>query len=372
MRILAVVSIVSPDGAYGGPTRVALNQAQALTDRGHEVVVAAGTRGYVEPPDRANGVPLRLFPVVTTVPGAGFAGLSSPGLARWLIRVLREVDVVHVHLARDLLTLPSAAAALMLHVPYVVQTHGMIDPSERFTAHLLDAVATRRVLRGASSVLYLTDGESADLRVVNRGPLPLVQVPNGVPEPAVTLAPTDPPEVLFLARLAARKRPMLFVEMARQLTRSFPDARFTLVGPDEGEGPAVEAAIQRTGAARWEGPVAPDRSLERMAKSSIYVLPAVDEPFGMTVAEAMSLGLPVVVTDSCGLAPLVAEHDCGIVVASDSLDELSDAVRALLGDRQRCARLGSNGRRVTRELMTMDAIAEKLERLYRRPRIASE
>lgn len=66
MRILHVVTLLGPDGAYGGPARVALNQSAALIDRGHEVTVAAGTRGFRVTPNRVDGVPVQLFPPART------------------------------------------------------------------------------------------------------------------------------------------------------------------------------------------------------------------------------------------------------------------------------------------------------------------
>ena len=50
-----------------------------------------------------------------------------------------------------------------------------------------------------------------------------------------------------------------------------------------------------------------------MAAASVYVLPSVREPYPMSVLEAMSVGLPVVVSADCGLAPLVERARCGIV-----------------------------------------------------------
>ena len=78
MRILQVVTLLSPDGAYGGPARVALNQSAELIRRGHDVTVAAATRGYRVPPTELNGVPVRLFAARTLLPGTGFAGMGAP------------------------------------------------------------------------------------------------------------------------------------------------------------------------------------------------------------------------------------------------------------------------------------------------------
>lgn len=78
MRILQVVSLLSPDGAFGGPARVAINQSAALIRKGHDVTLAAGTRGYPIPPTDIGGVPLRLFPARTLLPGLGFPACGYP------------------------------------------------------------------------------------------------------------------------------------------------------------------------------------------------------------------------------------------------------------------------------------------------------
>ena len=53
---------------------------------------------------------------------------------------MRDYDVVHVHVARDFVTLPAATIARRAGVPYVLQPHGMIDPSDHALARPLDAV----------------------------------------------------------------------------------------------------------------------------------------------------------------------------------------------------------------------------------------
>ena len=45
MRILQVATLFTPDGEYGGPVRVAMNQALALAAAGHEVTLAGAARG---------------------------------------------------------------------------------------------------------------------------------------------------------------------------------------------------------------------------------------------------------------------------------------------------------------------------------------
>jgi glycosyltransferase involved in cell wall biosynthesis len=364
MRVLSIVTLVSPDGAYGGPVRVAVNQARALIEAGHQVTVAAATRGFTDPPTQLDGVPLRLFPARTILPGTGFAGLGAPALTRWIRNHVADFDVVHVHLARDLVTLPAANLVRRAGLPYFVQSHGMIDPSRNPLAGPLDALVTRRVLRDAAAVFHLTNHERDQLRLV-AGELRFAALANGVPEAAQAPSAPTPPEVLYLARLAPRKRPLEFIAAASALTVRFPGTRFRLVGPDEGEGADVQAAIQASAAdIEWEGPLAPEHSLARMAQASVYVLPSVAEPYPMSVLEAMSIGRPVVITAECGLADFVAGHQAGRVCATD-VTSLVTAIAELLADPDHAAECGRNGRHAVQSELTMTAIADQLAARYR-------
>ncbi|WP_448809162.1 glycosyltransferase [Agromyces bauzanensis] len=369
MRIAHIVTLLSPDGAYGGPVRVAVNQLRALADMGHEVTLFATHRGFDSPPTEIDGVPVVAFPTRTVVPGLGFAGLGSPALTREIRRRAVEFDVVHVHLARDLVTLPAARAAQRSGTPVFLQTHGMIDESSNPLAAPLDAMLTRPVLRAASAVFFLTDRERADLIHVGAPESALTALVNGVPHSALAAdVESTPLDVLFLARLHQRKRPLEFVRAAIELAPEFPDVTFSLVGPDEGEAGAVVRLISDSGFAdriRWEGSLAPERTLERMSRSALYVLPSIDEPFPMSVLEAASLGLPVIVTDSCGLAPAIATAGAGIIVET-SVGALVPAMRSLLRQHQLRTEYGINARSMTIRTFAMGSVAAVLTRRYER------
>ncbi len=363
MRILQVVALLSPDGAFGGPARVALNQSAELARQGHDVTLAAAARGYPVSTRDVNGVPVRLFAARTLLPGVGFPGLGAPGLASWFRRDGKSFDAVHIHFGRDLVVLPVAISARRQRIPYVLQTHGMVVPSRHPLAAPLDAVWTRKVLRDAKAVLYLTEQEGAQLEDVARAPLPLIQVGNGVPDYPRASKPPQPPEVLFVARLHARKHPVMFVELAKTLLAEGLEARFTLVGPDEGEGAAVRAAIGAESRISWEGPLPPAAIALRMAQASVYVLPSEREPYPMSVLEAMSVGLPVVIAADCGLAPMVEETGCGVVTDGQS-QAFVTAVRQILTDELLARTMGKRGREAAHTKFGMPAIGQRLLDIY--------
>ncbi len=365
MRILQVVTLLSPDGEFGGPARVALNQSAELVSRGHDVTVVGASHGFRQMPTDLNGVTVKLFAAKKLLPRTGFSGVTAPGLGKWLRDNWSRFDVTHVHFGRDLVVLPVATAARRRRIPYVVQTHGMVVPSSRLLSRPLDRVCTRKVLRDARVVFYLNAKEREQLFAVVGPGLRLVELGNGVPRyPAAAPVPGRP-EVLFAARMHPRKRPVAFVEMAKTLLDAGVDARFALVGHDEGEGPAVRAALNGDPRITWEGALSPDAVPARMAAAQVYVLPSIREPLPMSVLEAMSVGLPVVVTDDCGLAPLVERSGSGIVT-DPAVPALVAAVNRILGDGGAAQSMGERGRRMVQAEYGMEAIGDRLLEAYGR------
>jgi glycosyltransferase involved in cell wall biosynthesis len=372
MKVLQVLTLISPDGAYGGPARVALNQCAALAEAGHEPTLLAGTHGYPVPPQQIDGTPVRLFPARRVLPRIGYAATWTPAMVGWLKRHGSGFDVVHVHLARDLVTIPAARAALQLGLPVVVQTHGMIVTGTHPLAAHIDAMWTKKLLVSAGAVFYLNDAERAELSVIGGPGLRLEPLANGVPvtEGALPDKRTQPPEVLFLARLHKRKRPEVFAAAALELLRNGIGAQFALVGPPEGAEAAVDRIIAEARAdgidesrLRREPAVAPGLAAERMRAASVYVLPAVREPFGMTIIEALAEAVPVVINADGGLADFVERSGCGAVVAGSPHD-YADAIARLLADPVTARTQGEAGRAAVRDTYGMAPVRQRLEDVY--------
>lgn len=370
LKILQVITLFTPNGDFGGPARVAINQTRSLRARGIDVSLVGGSRELPRGTRQIiDGVSVRSFGSVRFGPKAKFAAVSSPRLMIWLIANLRQADIIHVHLSRDLVSLPAAVLVLMFSKRLVVQPHGTIGPSTNPIARMLDELVTLRILRRAACVFYLSEQELDNLRMLKGSfHFRLSKLANGMPE--ANQAPKNDangaPDVLFLARLNTRKRPDQFLEMAKVLSLAHPEVTFSLVGPDGGMGSQITRMIgEQTSAPliRWEGALDPSQTLSRMSRSSIYVLPALDEPFGMTVLEALSCGKPVVITDSCALAPFVIENNCGLVY-DGTLSQLVEAVSRLLDNPGEAEAMGRRGATAVANTYSMSEIAALLEAKY--------
>lgn len=372
MRILQVLALLSRSGEYGGPSTVAINQCQALADRGHDVTLVAGSlaAGSTLP---ISGVEVRTFGILTMGRAPSYTKICSPALMKWVRRHAREFDVVHIHLSRDFVTLPAARLIMLMRVPVFVQTHGMINPRNAIPYKIIDSVLTIPILSGARRAFYLNATELTKLQKANNRTARYAALANGVPTATATV-PDEPkqarPEVLFMARLHPRKRVTVFARTAASLAQHF-DAQFTIIGPDEGEGAAVDQIFDEARAAhpsiglrlRRFGPLPVAEVPARLAAASVYVLPSVNEPLPMSVLEAMAAGLPVIVTDTCGFAELVSGADAGIVV-NDSVESLTAAISESLLHPKLSRERGLRGLAEVTENWSIAAVALNLEKYY--------
>ncbi|MGW2177636.1 glycosyltransferase [Streptomyces sp. NPDC001732] len=377
MKILHVVTLHTPDHAFGGPTRVALNLSKAQRAAGDDARVMALGDGFDGPlPREVEGVPVHLFRARHLLPVFEVSGVTSGALLLAARRMMRGADLVHVHLMRDLVTLPAALLALATRTPLVVQTHGMVDPTENRVARLTDLLGVRTVLRRADAVLHLTETERLDVNAV-AAPVPLtrtVRLVNGVrpQERKPAREPGRPPTVLFLARIQERKRPEDFVAAMPAVLARHPDARFVLAGPDTGALRGTLELARRLGVSDsldHVGPLGHEAVLAAGRQADVYVLPSIEEPLGVSVLEAMSVGTPVVITRTCGLAPDVARAGAGRVIDSrvgedeKNARKVADAVLELLEPGAN-DRAGGAAWALVNEDFTIEAVTDTLRRTY--------
>ena len=310
---------------------------------------------------------MRLFRTRALLP-AGFSGLIAPGLLSHVRANHGSYDAVHIHLARDLITLPAAMFLSRRGANFVVQPHGMVVPDARIRARVFDFLGVRRVLRRASSVVAYEGVDDKALWALSRGDASIKFSVNGVECGGLTNGePSTPNEVMFMARLHPRNRVMAFAEMARILNGRHVPCRFVVVGPDEGDLQELQSFIQAhrlEGIFEYEGPIPYSEVRRRLGRSEVFVLPSINEPFPVTVLEAMAIGTPCVITDSCGLAPYFREDTAGLVTDGTPTG-MADAVERLIREPAVRESIVRNAEQSIQDRFSIRAVVDALVGLYR-------
>ena len=97
--------------------------------------------------------------------------------------------------------------------------------------------------------------------------------------------------------------------------------------------------------------------------ATLFVLPSLDENFGLAVAEAMAAGCPVVISRQVALSKEIEKYSAGIVIEAE-VDGVSRAFRRLLEDSALRQSMGRNGREFVLKKLTWDKIAEQMVGVY--------
>ncbi len=145
--------------------------------------------------------------------------------------------------------------------------------------------------------------------------------------------------VAFVGWLSLRKGYPYLVEAFRRA--ALPGARLVLHGGTDD--PFDHSLVARL---RGDADVAVTRGPveETYRRASVCVLPSVSDGFGLSGLEAMACGIPVVVTDACGVAECVDDGNEGFVVPTRDVDALADRLQRLHGDAGLRMRMGAAGR----------------------------
>lgn len=375
--VLHVVCLLTPDNRFGGPTSVAADLCVELQERGVDVALGAMASGWTRIPSHHRRIPLISGPARRVCFAQRVSLMFSVAGCLRILRASRRYELIHVHLGRDLFTALTAFVMAIMRRPIVVQTHGMVPPKGNWAFRLYDRILIVPTVRRARRVLYLTDHEYRQLRkqfpqVEERR---FARLTNGVAvsSEAEIVPRQDRKSTVFAARLHDRKRPTAFVRAAASLLASetsdmLDTLTFDLIGPDEGELRAVREAIPGwlSERIRYLGPYRREALGQALAEALVLVLPSVDEPYPVTVLEALAVGTPVVCTESCGLANELRRANAGIVVAPLDV-EIRDAIARLLLDTQFWQTCSENALDLAKRMFDIRGVASRLAGLYDDP-----
>ena len=392
MRILNATETYAPFLEFGGPPVKVRALSEGLAARGHQVTVLTADWGLAKRLEteegrisaeqspfgwrrRENSVEAIYLPTWMRYRRVSW----NPAVKRYCRARLKDFDVAHIFGLYDLLGPAVAAACRADGVPYVVEPIGMFVPIVRnlWLKGLYHFVLGRKLLQGASSVVATSDQEIEELVAggIARGKVVLrrngVEVPGSRPEPGTFRRAQKIPEeaklVLFLGRLSLKKSPELLLKAFAELSKRSPGIPLILAfaGPDEG---GVQSALEQTASqlgirsqVRFAGPLFAEAKWAAYRDSDVFVLPSQNENFGNTAAEAVASGTPVIVSEHCGIAPLLAE-EAGLVVAHEE-SALCEALWRVLGDAELRGRLKAGCAKVASRLGWEEPVRE-MEGLY--------
>jgi glycosyltransferase involved in cell wall biosynthesis len=393
MRILNVTETYAPFLEFGGPPVKVRALAEGLAAHGNQVTVLTADFGFKKrlSAEEASGTERTPFGWSRVENGVRavylptwfrYRSLSwNPAVHRFCEKELQTYDVTHVFGLYDLLGPAVAQACVKRKIPYVLEPIGMFVPIVRNLRlkRIYHSLYGRQMIEQASALIATSVQEVEEL------------ADGGVPRNKIVLrrngveSPSSWPErgtfrqrlgigkgariILFLGRLSVKKSPEMLLQAFASLAATSGEKSLYLVfaGPDEGgmktQLSEMAAELGVGSQVQFTGAIFGQTKWAAYREADVFVLPSQNENFGNTAAESVAAGTPVVVTEQCGIAPLL-KNVAGLVVPHDT-QALARAISEVIGDPALHARLVNGCSKVTARLGWEEPVCE-MEALYNR------
>ncbi|MBN1901374.1 glycosyltransferase family 4 protein [Candidatus Sumerlaeota bacterium] len=372
MKVLFFLNAYEEDGPGILISRIASRMRSMEGISLHTAALSRG--GSLEKRFHENGIPTKLI---------AMRGMLDFPRYNELKRFLREgaFDIIHTNILRaDLIGRSAAHAA---GIPFIISTEHGIHAWEH-KGRLVRKLVKRYYLhtvKFTSSIIAVSDFVKKSLIAEGIPEEKVVRIYNGVDtdyfvplkddeKNALRRYITDEPvdsAIGLVGNLIEMKGLRYFIQALPQIFQNHPRTLVVVVG----EGPLrneMEREIALQNLSRKVKFVGKFTQITQriVAAMDILIQPSLTESFGLTAAEALSCGVPVVASSVGGLPELIQDEVCGNLVPPKDSEILAAKVISLMDDPEKCRRFGKAGRERALKLFDLSDTVDKYLELYSR------
>lgn len=387
MKILHISPAYFPAHRYGGPIESVHKMNKSLVKNGAEITVYTtnvdGKDVLSVPFNReidVDGVKVFYFPISFRPWKYSFA------LHRALAKNVKNFDLIHITSVFLSASILGAYYAKKFKKPYIISPRGnfMQEPLKfnSFKKRIYINLIEKRNLAGAAAIHFTVEKEKNDYLKFGLPLKKYVIIPNGIDFGDDTGAgfinnfrekfkiSKDKKIILFMGRLHKIKGLDTLIPAFAEVVKKEPKAILVIAGSDEGNyKKEIELEIRNqkleiNNNVVFAGMLVGNDKKMAYKEAEIFVLPSYSESFGMVVVEAMTSGLPVVITAGVGISKEVEKNSAGLVVEKD-INQVSEAILKILNNPDLAKKIGENGRKLAESEFSGEKVAEKFIEEYK-------
>ncbi|MBV9046798.1 MAG: glycosyltransferase [Solirubrobacterales bacterium] len=283
---------------------------------------------------------------------------AAPLLARALRRVRAgfPFDLVHAHYA-----VPAGDAVRRASptAPLLVSVHG----GDVYGPHA-DSTAVTSTLAHARLVLANSAGTERRCRARGARRVRVVHLGTDLPTAESRRSEST---LVTVGHLVARKRHADVIRALALLKDGHADLRYVIVGdgPERERLASLTRSLDLQGRVEFRGQLAPAAALAAAQTGSLFVLPSVEEAFGVAYVEAMAGGVPAIgCQGEDGPAEIAAAGEGIVLVPPADPAALAERIASLLAHPDRLARLGRAARETVQNQFTWPRCGRETVQAY--------
>lgn len=281
-------------------------------------------------------------------------------------RLIRENDILHVHMSSDNSFYRKAVFIRKAHKDgkkIIIHMHGStFDLFYKERCSDAQKQQVREIFAMADQVIALSEDWKEFLAEYICDEQKIVVIYNAVKIPEAYQKDYANRKMLFLGILGQRKGAYDLIEVLPEIFQKVPDAHIYLGG--DGEREQAELLCREKGISDHVTFLGWVRGAEKekfLKECSVYVLPTYHEGMPMSILEAMSYGMAVVSTYVGGIPHIITDGEDGLLCEAGDKAALKDKLLKLLGDENLRAVLGQNAYNMTAQKFD---VRENVKRVY--------
>ncbi|PWJ56726.1 glycosyltransferase involved in cell wall biosynthesis [Dyadobacter jejuensis] len=378
MRIL---NICAYTWAIGGPARIIYDHTLEVLKQGHQVdILSPMTEG-----EKMYPVPegAKLIACTRTTPISSVYREFSVPMYRYLKAHIQDYDVIHMH---GIWHFGSLAPFLIPNKAIkVITIHGLLDKwalaHHQWKKDLVTFLYQKSILAKADLIqINNTDEEQDVIRYLGERPKNLKIIPNGMKLEEYQNLPqkgafrkrhglgADQKVLLFMGRLNVKKGLDLLLPAFLKIHQQVPEATLILAGPDDGYEKTTREFIsqhQLEGKVKLVGMLTDTLKKEALADADLFLLPSYSEGFSIAVLEAMTSGVPALVSDRVGFGDYIARHQAAYLCKLEP-DDIAKGMLKILQDSDYAQNLAKRAQKMVEDNFDIRVIANQLLAEYKK------
>ncbi|KUK17269.1 glycosyltransferase family 4 protein [Thermococcus sibiricus] len=364
MRIAMLISTpFPPEEGIGYYT---YNLSKKLIEKGHKVtVITRGHYGKVKHFyfDRIEVYKPQFFPVYPF-----HVHVHKLFVEKFFRNLDNEFDVIHIHSPLSPPITSNSPIVGTIHTSLVedIKHYQVLDTKGigiKLTTYISGYPLTQELISNAETITTVSSAVAKELINYYSINNPII-VGNGVNEKVFhPVKKKSDDYVLYVGRLDYRKGIFDLIKAVSLLKEL--DMKVYIVGKGPLK-PTIERYLAKNNLKQvlLLGHVSFDKLVRLYQNASVFVFPSHYEGLPTVVLEAMSSGLPVVVSDIPAHKDVVENWKNGLLTEKGSPQDLAEKIALLCEDEKLKRKLGRNARKTIEKRFTWDKITRKFEKIY--------
>ena len=394
---MKILHVGSPLTDFMGEFGLLFKASKGLKDLGHEVTIVTTdadsfyydkekSRVYSETRKKLlnadknqilfNEVPL--YALHCTGHKFGFYCPDAKNFAR---KIIPNYDVVHVCTWYSHICMIFAQIAYEKKIPFIISSWGTLLPTTRkikgTQKWIADQVYTKKILNHATGFQSVGESERKEFLRLGAAPESIYRLDNLVELEKFEIKEksgilnqhniTGKKFLLFLGRIHEKKGIEILLEAFANIVKKQEELLLVLAGSGTKEyKEGIRKLVKKLGLENnviFTGLVTENEKLELLESASLFVLTSHSDVHPIAVQDALTMGSPVIITESCDY-PEVKEYDAGLIIDED-VKQITNSILSIVNDEERLGKMSENARRLVLERFQSKVIIKKYDEMYK-------